>query len=424
MPQNMNDMIKIKIIKKSPSPAKAERARPAPARVPPPVYAEPLRQKPNTGGPRYMLWMVALVSMAFLFFAISYMFSSAYVTIDPKTEEVAINENLVAEKDSAAAPVAFDLVVISGEETKKIQAKEKKNIEIPARGTVIIYNDFSPKPQMLSIDTRLEGSNGKLYKTEKQVVVPGQKDGKPGSLEVGIYAAMAGAEYDSSPLDFKIFGFKGSPKYAKIYARSKGDITGGTKGEFYTVPEEEKGAILEDLKISLEAKLLKKATEQIPKGFILFKDAVFLSTNDTSMAAYSLENPIPASLKGTLYGFLFEEEKLTKKIAAKVLPSYDGGDIYIADIKNLSFTLANKENISFADVKVINFNIKGASSVVWKFDEAKFKGELLEKKKKDFNSIVAGYPTVASAHLNLKPFWRMSFPGKLNKINVTVNYPK
>ena len=47
------------------------------------------------------------------------------------------------------------------------------------------------------------------------------KDGKPGSVEVGIYGSSAGPEYNSIPIDFKIFGFKNTPKYAKIYARSK-----------------------------------------------------------------------------------------------------------------------------------------------------------------------------------------------------------
>src|SRR3989344_3271174 len=125
MPKNMDDMVKIKIIKKNANVAKAESIRPA--RVPPPMSpaAEP-RLKKTKPRPRYMLWVVAAVSIVFLFFSLSYMFSSAYITIDPKIEDVIIDESLVAEKDTASSPVPFDLVVISGEETKKVEANEKK----------------------------------------------------------------------------------------------------------------------------------------------------------------------------------------------------------------------------------------------------------------------------------------------------------
>ena len=420
---SMEDMIKIKIIKKDMAPKRVKDEYLNLKSTSPVNNSKNI--KGSKTGPIYILWSIAFISVVFLFFAFSYMFSGADISLTPKIEDLIINESLSANKDSNSSPISFDLVVISGEESQKVEVKEKTSLEVKARGRILFFNAFSTSPQMLSIDTRLEGSNGKIYKTEKKVVVPGlSKDGKPGSIEVGIYGAVAGEEYNSKPLDFKILGFKGTPKYSKIYARSKGDITGGTKGNFYSIPVAEKEKALSDLKESLRIKLLKKASEQIPKGFVLFDDAVFLNTNNEMVTSFSKESSVPISLKGTLYGFLFDEKKLTKKIVEDTIKDYDGSDVYIANIKNLSFSLVNKENISFSDVKNINFTLKGDGKMVWNFDANKFAGELLDQKKKDFNLILSKYPNVVSANLVLKPFWRMSFPSKLKDIRILVNYPK
>lgn len=412
----MEDMVKVKIVKKSSTKTNSERLHHTP-------LEDDFKEK-NVSRPKNMIWFMALLSVIVLFFSLSYLFSKATVTIIPHIEEVAINENLSADKDSSSSSIPFDLVVISGEESKKVATSNKEHLEVKAKGNVVLYNNFSTKSQNLNIDTQLEGSNGKIYKINKRVVVPGlTKDGKPGKIEVGIYGAGGGESYNSAPLDFKILYFKNTPKYTKIYGRSKDDITGGVKGDFYTITTAEKDKVASELKDTLQAKLLKKTIEQIPKGFILFKDAVFLNINNADTTASSKENLVPISIKGTLYGFVFDEKKLTKKIAKDVLEKYDDSDVYISNIKDLAFLLPNKENISFSDVKNINFVLKGNAKIVWKFNAEKFATDLLGKDKKDFSLVLLKYPNVTSATPKIKPFWRMAFPNKSKDIKVIVNYP-
>ncbi|MBP9711779.1 MAG: hypothetical protein KBD55_01975 [Candidatus Pacebacteria bacterium] len=374
---------------------------------------------------RYRVWVVALISILFLLFALSFLFSKAYIGVTPKIQEVTLSEHLSATKDATTDNLSYDLVVISGEETKNVKAGAEKDVSVKATGAVILYNNFGTATQALDIDTRLEGSNGKMYKTVKKVIIPGMSQGKPGSIEVGIYAIEAGAEYNSSPLDFKIYGFKGSAKYDKFYGRGKGSIAGGLKGKLPVVTDADKIAVTSELKKTLEAKLLKKATEQIPKGFILFKDAVFLSTNEP-VIDYKIieEGSVPLLLKGTLYGFIFDENKLTKQLAKDSIDKYDNSPVYIKNIKDLDFVLSNKENISYADVKNVDFTISGKTEIVWKFDENKFMTEILGVSKSDFNSVLSKYPNIKSAEMHLRPFWRTSLPGDVNDIVLTINYPK
>jgi len=385
----------------------------------------------ETGGKsKYMLWVVAFISVIFCFFAVSFLFSKAEIIVNQKTKDIVLNENLSANKDSNT-DLAFDLVVIGGTESTTVKTLGEKDVATKATGTVVIYNAFSSVSQALNIDTRLEGSNGKIYKTQTKTTVPGMaKDGTPGSIEVKIYASVAGADYNSTPLDFKLFGFKGTPKYAKIYARSKGDIAGGFVGKAPDMSDADSASAINSLTTALQTKLLAQATNQIPSGFILFKDAVFLNTNDVNgqpniSSTYDKDSNITTlTLNGTLYGILFNEQKLTQKIAGDNITKYDGSDVYMPNIRDLAFTLTNKDNISFDNLQNINFNLSGPAKIVWKLDVNKFTGDLLGKSRSDFNKILSQYPNVDSATLTISPIWKTSIPDKTKNIKVIVNYTK
>lgn len=372
-------------------------------------------------GSQYALWLVALISVVFLFFAISFVFSGAKVVVNPKVKDVTFSGSLSAVKDSNTDDLSFDLVVVSGEEKKTVQGGEEKDVSEKAQGTILIYNAFSSSPQILSVDTRLEGSNGKIYKTKTKTVVPGMvKDGTPGKVEVGIYASEAGEEYNSDPLDFKIFGFKGNPKYSKFDGRSIGKITGGLKGKFRQISDVEKTAV----KDALQGKLFKKVSDQIPSGFVLFKDSAFLNIDDENVDYTSGDGMVSIDIKGTLYGFLFNERKLTKKIIETDAETYNIDDVFVSNMKDLAFSLTTKDAILFKDVKNIAFNLSGMPKIVWKIDSEKLISDLLGKRKKDFYQILSQYPDIKSADLKLTPAWKTSFPDKSKDIKIIVNYPQ
>jgi hypothetical protein len=371
------------------------------------------------GSNRYGMWFIAIISILFLVFSISFLFTKATITIHPKTEDLVLNKNLTAMKDSQEG-LSFDLVALSGEEEKIIKAGAEQDLEIKASGRVVIFNDFSTSPQSLNVDTRLESSKGKLYKTDAKVTVPGKsKDGTPGSIEVGIYAAEAGEEYNSGPEDFKIFGFKGTPKYEKFYARSKGNIAEGFKGKVRSVSAEDKLTVLNELKDSLKMKLSEKAINQIPEGFILFPDATFLTVDDEIINTHVAGDTVPVTLKGTLYGFLFKEEDLTKAITAVSVPGYDNSSTYIPDIKQFVFSLTNKVD-SMKDIKNLNFNLTGTSKIIWEVDKNAIVSDLLGKSKKEFKTILEKYVNIDGAELVLRPVWRRSIPEEIKSINVVV----
>lgn len=373
---------------------------------------------------RYMLWIIALASIVFCFFAISFLFSKAEVSVNPKIKEKKLNENLSAIKDSDTDALSFNLLKISGEEEKTINSNVEKDVSIKAEGMIKIFNTFSTASQTFSAGTKLEGSNGKIYKTQTKVVVGGKsKNGDAGSVELKISAYGAGEEYNSAPLDFKILSLKGTPKYTKFIGRSEGVIEGGFKGKSPFISDADKTLATNDLKNILKDKLLKKATSQIPSGFILFKDAVFLNLDDTSVPYAPKGENLKITIKGTLYGILFNEEKLTQKIVENNVEKYDGSKISIPHIRDLIFTLSNKDNVSFEDLKNVDFNLSGNIKIVWTVDQNQFIKSLLGRSKNDFNIILSQYPNIDSATLVVSPIWKFSIPEKKEDIKLIVNYP-
>lgn len=378
----------------------------------------------NKGGPKYGFWIIAIICIIGLFFASSFVFSKAIITVEPESKAISLNDSFSALKNSQTAEnLSFDVVSLSGEESKVVPAGEEKQVEEKAYGKVIIYNTFSTAPQSLNIDTRLIGTNGKIYKTDKKITVPGmKKDGTPGSVEVGIFAEKAGVEYNSGPMDFKIIGFKGTSKYDKFFAKSKGDIAGGFVGLKKDISDLDKLGAFSELKKALSDRLYEKAVSQIPEGIILYKDASSFDITEELIEDSGLPGEVRATIRATFYGVLVEEKELAKNIAEKQIDKYEGEEIFIPQIKSLDFTFKD-ENTNLSEVKNLDFNLSGNIVVVYRVDEASFKKELLGKKKNILAEILPNFPSIKSANLTLKPFWLQSLPKKENAINININYP-
>ncbi|MCX6753339.1 MAG: hypothetical protein NTW62_03295 [Candidatus Nomurabacteria bacterium] len=379
----------------------------------------------NENKPKKTLWFIAIIAIVFLIFSISTLFSSASVTVSPKEKNFNLSSSFSAVKNSSSDVLSYDSVILSGEATENIATTGMKDSTVKATGTIILYNNFNTTPQVLLAGTRLEGSNGKIYNLNAKVSIPGiTKDKLPGSIEAGITAFDFGQDYNSDPLDFKILGFKGSLQYTKIYGRSKNPIVGGFKGQIPIIDDIAKAKALTDLQSSLKDKLLKKATDQIPDGFILYKDAVFFDIPADVPTPEVKDNQAVFTLKGTIYGFIFNEKNLTIALVNNLIPQFDGSDVYISNIKDLIFALSSKDGDSFSNTTKIDFTLTGSPNVIWKVDTDKLATDLLNSSKKDFNTTLSKYTNISSADLVLRPAWRTTFPDKVKNIKITVNYPK
>src|SRR3989344_7143406 len=90
-------------------------------------HGESQGKKSKKGG-RKSLWFVALASVGFFLFALSFLFAKAEVAVNPRVEDLVLNENLSAVKDPSGEELSFDLVSISDEEIKTVQSTSQQEI--------------------------------------------------------------------------------------------------------------------------------------------------------------------------------------------------------------------------------------------------------------------------------------------------------
>ena len=189
------------------------------------------------------IWIIALISVIALFFALSIFFAGATVNVTPKTYQLDMDSDLVAKKEANAEELPFEIISLNSTESMILQGTNQQNLEKKAKGLVIVYNKFSDKPQKLLINTRILSTSGQIYKTDNAIIIPGYtvKNNEiiPGSIEVSITADAVGQIGNSEMTDFTIPGFKGGPKFDKFFVRSKTSISGGVKGLVYSLSEEE-----------------------------------------------------------------------------------------------------------------------------------------------------------------------------------------
>ncbi len=381
----------------------------------------------NSNKNYFGLWFFVILSLAFLFFTASSFFTKAIVTIDPKVENISLNDTFKATKDlNTNEGFSYQLMILDDVLTNKVPSKGEVDFEEKAKGRIVLYNAFSQSPQTLDINTRLEGiGTNKIYRTDSKVTIPGMSsEGIPGSVEVGIVASEAGESYNSEPLDFDVYGFRNTSKYKKIYGRSITNIEGGFKGKRNVVEEEEKEKVLNETKVALENILLKKALEQIPKGHILFKNGSFFEFEDTIQSLPNQEkNEATLKVKATLHAFLFKEDNFKYNLLKNKSKNQDIDNVYILNPRDLNFSLENdKSNIS--ELREINFKLSGNTYVVSLIDEKSLNERLLGQKKSNFNNVMNRYSNIQKADLVLKPFWVNSIPEAKNKLKIIINYPK
>ncbi len=361
--------------------------------------------------PKRSLWIIAGFSVAGLIIALLYAFGGATVTVTPAIETISLDQEFVAQKDGTAnATLPYQLMILKEEVSDKISGGELKDVAQKAQGKVVLYNEYSSSPQPLKEDTRLEAPDGKIYKIKGAVQIPGTTTNNgvilAGQLEVVVVAENPGPDYNiTSPVEFKIFGFKGTPKYQKFYGKNNTSIEGGFIGKKALPDEASLSGATQSLETALKDKLLSSARAQIPSGFVLLNGAELFMLEPIASGVPDATGTLPISMKGTLYGFLFNKDTLESTIVKKIIPDYDESPIDIRGLDTLLISIKDKEKIAPSEAKEIHFSLRGDATVVWQIDVDKIQSTLAGKERKKFMEIMKSFPTITKAELSLRPVW-------------------
>lgn len=366
-------------------------------------------------------WSI-VTSVFAIFVYLIYMFLNvgAVITITPKERLAILSNEFSAKKNPQPNELSFEVIELEEQLSKTVPTTGEKNVEKKATGRVILYNDFSRASQRIIKNTRLETADGKIYRIDGSIVIPGQttSGGKvvPGSVEVIVTADSAGEEYNIGLVDFTIPGFKDEPaKYAKFYARSKTTMTGGFKGVIKTASQADREVATKEVTATLKEKLIQKAKEQVPQDFVLFDKSSYFTIESLSPPESN-----EVKIKATIHGIIFNRSKLSSSIAKAVLPQYEPNEeVNISNFDDLEF---RPDSLEVAPWQTGNlpFTLVGTTSIRWIIDENKLKQELVGLPKSSAENVFASFKGIDVAKVTITPAWKSTFPETTDKIKTII----
>lgn len=294
-----------------------------------------------------------------------------------------------------------------------------------ARGTVVIYNNYNTESQPLVATTRLETSDGKLFRLQSGVVVPamtvvnGQQEA--GAIEAQIIADQTGAEYNVDATTFTIPGFKGGPKYDKFTAKSTKAMSGGGSGgasDVMVVAKVDLDGALRDAKEKAKGEFLDEVRGEMTSEEKILDEQIDI----TPLVAPQLPGAgtVASALeyKGTfkLRAFIFSEKMVKEKIDATSEKNVQG-----ILFRSISSTITYSDSsVDFAS-GMIKIKAHALVTMESNIDQEKLREALLGKNESGIGQALKNFPEVKNIQVVFSPQWFVqSVPNSLSRVSVVV----
>lgn len=352
----------------------------------------------------------------------------ATIILTLKKMPVDFAENVEISSNVASPNFESGKIVLPGEflsASKNMEmsfpAVGKETVAVKARGTLVVYNSFSAAPQSLVKNTRFESPDGKIFRIEKNLVIPGaeERDGKimASKIEVEVVAQEPGESYNIGPSsDWRIPGFKGTAKYDGFYAEATRPFSGGFEGERPAANQED----LEQAKIKIEEALRNALKSQM---LVLMKDRFKLIDGATDFkllkvemqSASTSDDKVSVFAEAEMKQLVFEEETLKKVIAEKAKSLITSEPARI-----------NKFELNYGSPQIdlaagkMTLPVNGSLVFEPDIDQNKILERVSGLNEANLKEIIFSLPGLEKANVSLWPFWVKKVPSKTQKIKIVV----
>ena len=377
---------------------------------------------PKRDVPEIVLWGIVFVSVITLVFAISSLFNGATVTITPKQQQVTLEHTLSASKEKNSSDLTYQIIQISDTASKVVSSDSEEFVEERASGNIVIYNNHSSASQELVARTRFETPDGKIYRIQEEVIVPGQQivDGKevPGQIEVTVYADEVGPEYNFGLTDFTIPGFKGESRFENFNAKSKTPMTGGFSGTRPVVNEDTASRAKIELQELLKERLTNELNGRISGNIIIPENSIFFDSELLPSSKVDADK-VEIISRGTLSAVSIATAELAEAILEKT-GEKPPTPVRIDNINDIEVSFINPEDFDTQGAKGISLGVTGVAKIVWMIDEEQIKNDLSGQNKKNVQEILSKYEAVGRGRAVVRPFWKRVFPSNISKIKIRI----
>ncbi len=355
---------------------------------------------------------------------ISKLLSGVEITVNPRFREPNVNATITAKKTPQAGELAYEIMTLEATGERQVAATGEETVVEQAKGTILVYNRHSTEPIRLITNTRFEAPDGKLFRLQESIVVPGYTRGgggdiAPGVIQANVFADQPGEEYNIGPSKFTIPGFAGSPEFDNVTGESVESMQGGFNGPRFIIDEGELQTAQQSLQMELRNSLLARIDAEKPAGFTSFAGAITF-TYETLPAVEYGENLATIKEKAILRVPLFSEPSFAEYIAAATIPGYETAPVRIENPNDLTFayTSATTSSSNIAAMEGLEFTLVGRPLIVWEYDAEALKKDLAGKSKTALTTVLGGYPAIERADAKSQPVWSTSFPQNTEDIDI------
>ncbi|MCX6788509.1 MAG: hypothetical protein NTZ36_01340 [Candidatus Jorgensenbacteria bacterium] len=307
----------------------------------------------------------------------------------------------------------------TGNFTMSFPASGTESFETKATGKLLVYNTYSVSPQPLLKLTRFESPDGKIFRLDNAVTIPGAKsvNGKltPSKVEVSVTADKAGDEYNKEPAThWTIPGFKGTARFTGIYADSQAVMSGGATGLRPKLSDDDRTKAEKQVSDALQSSLGMKILAMADKFKTFSSSTYFAITKKEEHVDKNDPNKFELFMEGDMKQIAFDEGTLKDAVVNRARSvetekdNVDSVDVKYGepkfDFDNGTITIQVKSSVVFSpniNIESVMNNIKGSS-------------------KSSAEMMILGLPRLESAKISFWPFWVNSVPPDVSRIDISI----
>lgn len=367
---------------------------------------------------------VAILAAAFV--VLTYLLPHVTIQVSIKKTTAAFSHNVLVSTAIASSSFSGDTLNLPGQiltassnVSLHFASGTQQYVETKASGILTVYNSYSSSPQTLIATTRFVSPEGKLFRSTKRIVVPGEKTASgtatPGSATVEVVAAEPGTGYNVGPsTGWTIPGLKGTALYDKFSAAALTPMTGGFVGTT-TVPTKD------DL-----ANAKNEATQKLEN--VLMSQLALLSSQDlkalpqSSSFDITTENVTPSKdgsgfdvyAAGSVQQLAFDESMFKNAILGSAADSASG--TMKIDQFDVSYSTTTPD---FAK-GTMSFTATGTLVYEPNIDFNKVRSEIAGMSATALKSTIFALPGLQQANVSFWPFWVSNVPKNPSNINIEV----
>lgn len=397
-----------------------------------------MRQAPSLmGGPamrpqgspsRLWIWIVAGVLVLVLALFAILATRPSVVTVTPRSHAITFDQSTdfiaYPEASAATGTLTYSVQTIELDDSEVIPAQGgTTHVETKASGTLTVYNSFSTSPVRLVATTRFETPDHLIYRTPNDIVVPGKKGTTPGKVTVTVIADQAGEQFNIAPgVKFTVPGLKtNAPMYTGVTAEATGQFAGGFNGDRVATDPAARATAIANIRARLlESSIQKAATDAGPNGVIFYNLA---QTTYQDLPDTTETNGVGIHVRIRSLIPVLPADTFARSIGSIVTSDTDivdlslvGGDSFGA----LSSDIAS----STLGTTPFHFKPTGNATLVWNVNTDELLSALAGRDQASFQSIIANFRGIESAHARIEPFWKSTFPEDKNDIKIDIKAPQ